>query len=107
MAHSSTVQILKITNETRISPKTQLPYDVREAEVLCLLDDGTVEVAGTMRLSKLLVEGLLPGTYRAGFTMAKIGFGDRRGDITSQVVSLVPVPTRGNPAPSAKAAVPA
>ena len=105
MAFSSTVQILKVTNETRVSEKTKLPYDVREAEVLCLQDDGSVEVAGTMRLSKLLVEGLVPGTYRAGFTRAKIGFGDRRGDITSQVVSLVTVPTRGNPA--AKAAVPA
>jgi hypothetical protein len=102
MAHSSTVQILKITNETRVSQKTKEPYDVREAEVLLLDDAGAVEVAGTMRLTKTLVEGLTLGTYRAGFTMAKQNYGDRRGDIVSQLVSLIPVPVRGAAKPPAE-----
>jgi hypothetical protein len=106
MSHTSTVQVLKITNETRISEKTKLPYDVREAEVLLLNDDGSVEVAGNMRLSKGLVEGLVPGVYRAGFSMTRQAFGDRRGDIVSQLVSLVPmIAAKSVPsAPVAKAA---
>lgn len=100
MSHSSTVQILKITNETRMS-KANTPYDVREAEVLLLNDEGTVECAGALRLSKALVEGLVLGTYRAGFSMVRQAFGDRRGDIVSQLVSLQLVPTRSSPAASA------
>jgi hypothetical protein len=97
MAHSSTVQILKITNEVRKSKKTNEDYSVREAEALLLDDAGNVEVAGTLRLTPSLVEGLVIGTYRAGFTMAKQAFGDRRGDIVSQLVSLTPVSMRGAP----------
>lgn len=94
MGHSSTVQILKITNETRMS-KANTPYDVREAEVLLLNDEGAIDCAGSLRLSKALLEGLVLGTYRAGFSMVRQAFGDRRGDIVSQLVSLQLVPVKG------------
>jgi hypothetical protein len=98
MAHTSTVQVLKIVNETREKKDKSGTYPVRYAVVNCLLDNGDVECAGNLPLSESLISGLIPGIYRAGFSMGQIGYGDKRGDITQQLVSLVPVPTRGAPA---------
>ena len=106
MAHSSTVQVLKVVNETVEKKDKSGTFQRRLAVVSVLLDDGSVECAGNLRLSEALAEGLQPGTYRAGFSMGQVGYGDHRGDIVSQLVSLVPVPTRGNPvkaSPSATA----
>lgn len=94
MAHSSTVQVLKVVNETREKKDKSGTYPVRYAVCTILLDDGTVEAAGNLRLSEALCEGLVPGVYRAGFTMAQLGYGDNRGDIVSQLVSLTPAPVR-------------
>lgn len=103
MAHSSTVQVLKVLNESLIS-KEGKPYFKRQAEVVLLDDAGNVEVAGSLRLTEAMVRDLVPGTYRAGFSMGRIEYGDRKGDITSMLVSLVAVPVRGvAPATSAKA----
>jgi hypothetical protein len=103
MAHSSTVQVLKVVNEMREKKDKSGSYPVRLAVVSVLLDNGDVEAAGNLRLSEALAEGLVPGTYRAGFSIGQVGYGDNRGDIVSQLVSLTPVPTR-NPAAAAAAA---
>lgn len=104
MAFSSTVQILRVVNETREKKDKSATYQVRYAVCACLNDDGTVEVAGNLRLSEALCEGLTPGVYRAGFSMTQVTYGDNRGDITSQVVSLVPVPVKGAPVAAPAAA---
>ena len=107
MAFSSTVQIMRVVNETREKKDKSGTYQVRFAVCACLTDDGEVEVAGNLRLSEALVADLKPGLYRAGFSMTQVTYGDNRGDITSQVVSLVPVPVKGAanaPAAPAKAA---
>lgn len=99
MSHSSTVQVLKVLVEKREKKAVKGEfYDVREAEVILMNDDGGIECAGRLPLSQTLAEGLIPGTYRAGFSMVRSAFGDRRGDIISQLVSLVPVPVKMAPA---------
>lgn len=99
MAHSSTVQVLKVVNEMRKSKKGE-DYTIRMAECVLLTDEGEIEVAGPLRLSEELVKDLKPGFYRAGFSMVRSTYGDNKGDIVSKCVSLTPVPTRGNPASS-------
>lgn len=106
MAHVSTVQVLKVVNEER-KRKDGTPYQVRLAVCALLLDDGSVEAAGNLRLSEALSEGLAPGIYRAGFSMSQATYGDNRGDLVSQLVSLTPVPSMGRPAtPAAAPAAP-
>lgn len=100
MAHTSTINVLKVSKEERTSSKSGDKFDVMSAEVLILTDDGQIEAAGAMRLTKELYEGLTPGMYRAGFSMARQAYGDRRGDIVTQLVSLQPVPTRNASAPA-------
>lgn len=95
MAHSSTVQVLKVIDEEKTSKKGE-KYQVRMAEVIIIDDDGQIEVTGPMRLSEALLEGLKPGVYRAGFSMVRNTYGDNKGEIGSRCVSLTPVPTRGN-----------
>ena len=62
MGHSVTVQVLKVLVEKREKKleKGQF-YDVREAEVILLDDEGAVECAGRLPLSQTLAEGLLHG----------------------------------------------
>lgn len=100
MAFSSTVQVLKIVNEEK-KRKDGTPYQVRQAVVNVLLDNGDVECAGNLRLTEALLEGLQTGTYRAGFSIVQQTYGDNRGDIVTQLVSLTPVPMRGAPVPPA------
>jgi|GEM_PF-1582649 hypothetical protein len=102
MAHSSTVQVLKVVNESRKTKKGE-EFQIRMAEVVLYTDEGEVEVVGPMRLSESLLEGLKPGYYRAGFTMERQGWGDNKGDIVSRCVSLTPVPMKGVPTPAASA----
>lgn len=99
MAHSSTIQVLKIVNEMR-KKKDNTEYPVRMAECVLLTDDGEVEVVGPLRLSEELISGLRPGYYRAGFSMVRQTYGDNKGDIVSKCVSLTPVPQKGVPAPT-------
>lgn len=106
-SHSSTVQVLKVIDEEREKKDKSGKYRVRLAIVTVLLDNGDVECAGNLRLSESLAAGLTPGLYRAGFSMGQVGYGDNRGDIQSQLVSLVPVPARGVPVQAPKTAVPA
>lgn len=91
MSFSSTVQILTVTIEPKKNAKGE-SYERRSAEALLLDDNGGILVAGGLPLSKELAEGLKPGLYRAGFSMVRQEFGDRRGDLTSRLVSLTPAP---------------
>jgi len=104
MAHSSTIQILKVVNETREKKDKTSSYQVRYAVCNILLDDGTPECAGNLPLPEALVTGLVPGLYRAGFSMGQVTWGDKRGDIVSQLVSLTPVQVRGVPPPVSRPA---
>ena len=90
--HTSTVQILQVTVEDKKN-KSGETYQRRSAEALLLNDDGTLVAAGALPLSKELAEGLKPGLFRAGFSMVRQEFGDRRGDLVSRLVSLVPAPS--------------
>lgn len=97
MAFSSTIQVLKVINEEKTAKKTGDKYNVRMAECVLLDDNGQIEVAGPMRLTESLLEGLVPGVYRAGFSMVRETYGDRKGEIVSKCVSLQPVPVKGQP----------
>lgn len=96
MSYSSTVQVLKVVI-AELKNKAGEPYQRRSAEVLLLNDKGNIEVAGALPLTKELAETLKPGIYRAGFSMVRQEFGDRRGDIVSRLVSLVPAPMPAGP----------
>lgn len=95
MTHSSTIQVLKVTNET-LKSKEGKEYFKRQAEVMLLDDAGNIEVVGALRLTEALAKDLTPGVYRAGFSMVRVEYGDRKGDITSQLVSLMPVNLRAS-----------
>lgn len=97
MSFSSTVHVLKVINDEKTAKKTGEKYNVRLAECVLLDDNGAIEVAGPMRLTEALLEGLVPGVYRAGFSMVRETYGDRKGELVSKCVSFTPVPTR-NPA---------
>lgn len=93
MSFSSVIQVLKVDIEDKKN-KAGETYQTRKAECLLLDDKGLIEVAGGMPLSKELADGLKPGIYRAGFSMVRQEFGDRRGDIVARLVSLVPAPAQ-------------
>lgn len=106
MSFSSTVQVLKINEqEGGISKKTGQPWTRNTAECMLLNDEGAIECVGRLSIPKELVGTLAVGTFRASFALVVPTYGDTKGDITARLVGLVPVPTRGNPVPSAKSAV--
>lgn len=98
MAHSSTIQVLKVVNEQRKTREGK-DYTVRMAECVLYTDDGEVEVAGPLRLSEELVNGLKPGWYRAGFSMVRSFADATKNELVSKCVSLTPVPVKGAPVP--------
>jgi hypothetical protein len=102
MSYTSTIQVLHVSSEERTA-KDGKAYTRRKCEALILNDEGGIEAAGSLPLTPSLFEGLRPGTYRAGFSMGRLEYGDRRGDIVSQLVSLTLVPVRGAPEPLVRA----
>lgn len=105
MSFSSTIQILKVNEiEKGISKKTGAAWERHTAECMLLSDVGEIECVGKLTIPVALREGLKTGTYRAGFALHVPTFGDRKGEVSTQLVSLSAVPVR---APVAGAVKPA
>lgn len=106
---TSTIQILKINDiASGISAKTGKPWERHTAEGMLLKDDGSVECVGKLNIPKDLRGTLTPGIYRASFSFYVPSMGDTKGDISTMLVGLIPVPAsavRGSAsAPAAPAA---
>lgn len=105
MAFTSTIQILKVSEELskKLNPDTGKPYVSHIARTALINDDGELETVGRLRVPRDLVDVAKVGTYRAGFALRVPDYGPDKGDVVSMLTSLVPL----LPAPSARASSPA
>ena len=94
MAFTSTIQILKLTEEQskKVNPDTGKPYISHIARAALINDDGELETVGRLRVPRDLVEVAKVGTFRAGFALRVPDYGPEKGDVVSVLTSLTPVP---------------
>lgn len=107
MSFSSTIQVLKVENEERISKRTGNAYNYFAARVILLTDDGEVDTVGVInsrRITPELRDAMKLGTYRATFALKVSDFGEDKGDVVCMLTGLVPVPVKGANPPAAAAA---
>lgn len=108
MAHTSTIQILKVGIEysKKINPETGKPYETLVARTALINDDGELETVGRLRVPRDLADQVKVGTYRASFALRVPDYGPDKGDVVSMLTGLVPVPAaRAAQSPAAPAAV--
>lgn len=99
---TSMIQVLKVdTPEEKTSPKDGSKYMVHTAQTALLLDDGTLDKVGRLRIPEKMRELVKVGVFRAGFSLEVAQWGLNKGDVIAALVSLQPVPTR---TPASKAA---
>lgn len=99
MTFSSTIQILTVENEERTSKRTGNKYTHFMARAILLDDAGNVVTVGSLPVrNPALREIVKPGTYRAGFALQVLDFGDQKGDIQAVLTSLTPVGKPSAPA---------
>jgi len=102
MAMSSTIQVLKVNPlEKKTSKKTGNDYEIHTAECIVLDDDGGIECVGVLRIAPALRDMVRVGTFRAGFSLRVPTYGDNKGEITSMLTSLMPVPVKAGSVPPA------
>lgn len=106
MQLSSTIQILKVSEETskKVNPDTGKPYVSHIARTALINDDGELETVGRLRVPRDLVEVAKVGVYRAGFALRVPDYGPDKGDVVAVLTTLTPVPPARTaaPAPAAK-----
>lgn len=105
MSFTSTIQLLKVSEETskKLNPDTGKPYISHVARCALINDDGELETVGRLRVPRDLVEQAKVGTYRAGFALRVPDYGADKGEVVAVLTSLTPVP----PQRQAAAATPA
>lgn len=97
MAHSSTIQVLKVEKETRKSKRTGNEYEHFAARCIVLTDDGDVQTVGVITsrgCAPEVREKVKPGTFRAVFALQVSDFGENKGEIVSMLTDLAPVQLR-------------
>lgn len=98
VSHSSTIQILKVdAPEEKTSPKDGSKYTVHTAQAALLLDDGSLDKVGRLRIPEKMREFVKVGVFRASFSLEVAQWGQNKGDVISALVGLVPVPMRAKP----------
>ena len=96
---SSTVQILAVENEIKVSKRTGKEFQHFAARAILLDDAGGVVTVGALRTRDEKLQKLCQvGRFRAGFTLMVPDYGDDKGDIVAVLTSLTPI---GAPAPAA------
>ena len=105
MAFTSTIQLLKVSEETskKLNPDTGKPYVSHIARCALINDDGELETVGRLRVPRELVDVAKVGTYRAGFALRVPDYGADKGEVVAVLTSLAPVGKQA-PAPSPKGA---
>lgn len=104
MSFTSTIQILKINPvASGVSAKTGKPWERHTAEAMLLNDDGSIEVVGKLNIPKDLRGSIKEGIYRASFSFYVPGMGDSKGEISTTLVGLMPVPSNTIKSPVASA----
>lgn len=97
MTFSSTIQVLKVDEpEEKTSPKDQSKYMVHTAQTALLLDDGTLDKVGRLRIPPALRDVVKVGVFRASFALEVAQWGQNKGDVIAVLTGLVP----SRPAPS-------
>jgi hypothetical protein len=95
---SSTIEILALENEEKVSARTGNKYRHFAARSVLRDDTGNVITVGTLRSDQILPElrdMVKPGLFRAVFSLRVPDFGANKGDIVSILTGLTPVPVRG------------
>uniref|UniRef100_UPI0035B3232E hypothetical protein n=1 Tax=Hylemonella sp. TaxID=2066020 RepID=UPI0035B3232E len=98
---SSTIQVLKIEEKEVTSRKSGNTFKFKTAHCLLLDDGGAVSSVGTLRVPAALEEKVQTGTFRASFALGVPDWGDQKGEITAQLVDLLPAQVRTLAAASA------
>lgn len=98
MSFSSTIQVLKVdTPEEKTSPKDGSKYMVHTAQTALLLDDGTLDKVGRLRIPEALRAVVAVGIFRATFALEVAQWGQNKGDVIATLTGLVPVPRSATP----------
>ena len=95
---SSTIQVLKVEKEERVSKRTGNTYSHFAARVILLTDDGDVEtvgVIGNRRVTSDLRDSMRVYTFRATFALMVSDFGEDKGDVVCMLPGLVPAQLPG------------
>lgn len=92
---ASALQILTVetTDSKTVDPATGKPFQRVAARCIVFKDESAKEVVtvGRLRVPKQFVELVKPGMFRAGFSLGVPDYGDNKGDVVAQLVSLQPV----------------
>lgn len=93
MNFSSTLQVLKVDTpeERTYDGKT---FMVHTAQTALLLDDGTLDKVGRLRIPESMVDKVKVGVFRASFSLEVAQWGKSKGDVIASLVGLDPVPVR-------------
>lgn len=86
---SSRVQIL-LVERTSGKGKDGSEFQRVAARCILLADDDAVITVGRLRVPKALQESVKVGVFRAGFALRVPDYGDSKGDIVAELVSLTP-----------------
>ncbi len=102
MAFTSTIQILKVSEELskKLNPDTGKPYVSHIARTALINDDGELETVGRLRVPRELVDVAKVGVFRAGFALRVPDYGADKGDVVAVLTSLTPVPPARTAAPA-------
>jgi len=100
MQLSSRVQVLTVetTDSKTIDAATGQPFKRVAARCILLGDADEVVTVGRLRVPKSLVPQVKQGTFRASFALRVPDYGDNKGDIVAELVSLVEEPAKRNAA---------
>lgn len=102
MNFSSTIQVLKVDDPVeKTSPKDGSKYMVHTAQTALLLDDGSLDKVGRLRIPEALRDTVKVGTFRASFALEVAQWGLNKGDVIATLTGLVPVSRPSAPAPKA------
>jgi len=92
MNFSSTIQVLKVDPvETKPKKDGSGTYDVRTAQTALLLDDGTLDKVGRLRIPEKMADQVKVGTFRASFALEVAQWGQNKGDVIATLTGLMPV----------------
>ena len=102
MAFTSTIQILKVSQELskKINPDTGKPYESTIARTALINDDNELETVGRLRVPRDLVGVAKVGVFRAGFALRVPDYGADKGDVVAVLTSLTPAPPVRTAAPT-------
>lgn len=99
MNFSSTIQVLKVdAPEEKTSPKDGSKYTVHTAQTALLLDDGSLDKVGRLRIPEKMRDVVKVGTFRASFALEVAQWGQNKGDVIATLTGLLPV-VKAPPAP--------